>query len=87
MANDTITLKNESFKANGNCRKMDVFQNGILENGVTEVQNYSSTDFQKKITFNKHERQPLNVDTNCYSGIAEFPRSLIGMEEPRSTCK
>lgn len=81
MANDTITLKNESFKANGDCRKMDVFQDGILECGMTEVQNYSSIDFQKKITLNKHERQPLNVNTNCYSGIVEFPRSLIGIEE------
>ncbi|KAA8525977.1 hypothetical protein F0562_007922 [Nyssa sinensis] len=79
MAKDAATIKNESLNSDEDLKRLEISQNLIKEKLLTAVPKDISLDFQKKVTFSKHERQ--DTDSSFFSGNTETYKPLMEMQK------
>ncbi|XWS49177.1 hypothetical protein CRYUN_Cryun13aG0141400 [Craigia yunnanensis] len=79
MAKDTVTIKNESLNIGEGPGSMEKLSTACEEKLFTELPKDAQLDFQKKITFSKHEKP--EIDSSSLLGKGEAYKQLLEMEK------
>ena len=77
MAKDTVTIKNESLNIGEGPGSIEKLSTACEEKLFTELPKDAHLDFQKKITFSKHEKP--EIDSSSLLGKGEAYKQLLGM--------
>ncbi|XP_022735884.1 uncharacterized protein LOC111289259 isoform X8 [Durio zibethinus] len=78
MAKDTVTIKNESLNMGESPGSIEKQSTACEEKLFTELPKDAHLDFQKKITFPKHEKQ--DMDSSSLLGKGEMYMQFLEME-------
>lgn len=77
MAKDAVTIKNESLNIVEGPESIQKLSTACEERVFTELPKDAHLDFQKKITFSKHEKQEM--DSSYLLGKGEMYKQFLGM--------